>query len=136
MFAKFVGGQFTLAHRRHEALMAGGSRQPIAGVPCEYKEYEARLVVVGLLRVLPQDIQKWAVEDTNTSITSNGLIEELVNLVQPVGKEEVAALLHYVCGLDPPSSAEEALETLRRWRNARARAAALNLPPGAPKRNP
>ena len=56
VFAKFVGGQFTLAHRRHEALMAGGSRQPIAEVPCEYKEYEARLVVVGLLRVLPQDI--------------------------------------------------------------------------------
>ena len=124
-FAECVAGQFAKAHQRHEAQMAGGNRQPAAEVPAAYKEYEARLVV-GLLRILPQDVKSGAVEDINVSISSISLLEELVNVIQPGGKEEVAGLLRYVRNLDPVSSANEALETLRRWRIA------LNLPPAAP----
>ena len=128
-FAKFVSGQFASAHQRHEAQMAGSARQLYEEVPSKYKEYEARLVV-GLLRILPQDVKNGA-EDTNVSITSISLLEELVNVIQPGGKEEVARLLRDVRGLDPANTAKEALETLRRWRIARARATALNLPPAS-----
>ena len=58
-----------------------------------------------------------------------------MNVIQPGGKEEVAGLLRYARGLDPVSSVKEGLETLRRWRTARALAAALHLPPAAPSLN-
>ena len=65
-------------------------------------------------------------------MTSFGLLEEVVTLVQPGGREEVASLLSYIRGLQPATSAKEALEIIRKWRTARARAAALGLPATAP----
>ena len=41
VFAEYVAGQIAAARQRHEALMAGGNRQPVDEVPAEQKEYEA-----------------------------------------------------------------------------------------------
>ena len=130
-FARYVEAQFDAAHRRHELRMAGGTRQDIPAVEERFRDWESRLVV-GLLKVLPQDVKSAVVEDPSTTMTSLGLLEEVVTLVQPGGREEVASLLSYIRGLQPATSAKEALEIIRKWRTARARAAALGLPATAP----
>ena len=130
-FATFVEDRFHLAHQRHESRMSGA---PIAEAPrleaC-FETYEARLVV-SLMRILPAEVKDSAVEDAENKITSLSLLEELVHQVQPGGQEEVASLLRYMRNLDPVQSARDALECIRRWKLARLRAAALNLPSTAP----
>ena len=130
-FARYVETQFDAAHKRHELRMAGGARQDIPAVEEKFRDWESRLVV-GLLKVLPQDVKSAVVEDPSTTMTSLGLLEEVVTLVQPGGREEVASLLSYIRGLQPATSAKEALEIIRKWRTARARAAAFGLPATAP----
>ena len=120
-FARYVEAQFDAAHKRHELGMAGGTRQDIPAVDEKFRDWESRLVV-GLLKVLPQDVKSAVVEDNSTTMTSLGLLEEVVTLVQPGGREEVASLLSCVTGLQPATSAKKALEIIRLWGITRARA--------------
>ena len=62
------------------------------------------------------------------TIPSSALLEELITIVQPGGKEEVASLLTYVRNLQSVSGIGE----FRTVKMARTRAAALGLPATAP----
>eukprot|EP00439_Symbiodinium_sp_Y106_P037262 s4362_g4.t1 len=128
-FARYVEAQFDAAHKRHELGMAGGTRQDIPAVDEKFRDWESRLVV-GLLKVLPQDVKSAVVEDNSTTMTSLGLLEEVVTLVQPGGREEVASLLSYVTGLQPATSAKKALEIIRlKLHSLRTRLSIMKLAP-------
>ena len=83
-FVRYVEGRFDAAEKRHETRMSGGSGEASPTVEKKYRDRESRLVV-GLLKVLPQDVKSAVVEDPNTTMTSLGLLEEVVTLAQPGG---------------------------------------------------